>query len=81
MHDWSLLPSVHWLTTIFLWCIVHDKKCKSAAPTGIAAANVEIPRTDVAAATLHSLFELDVELKSKLDFARLDHEKVTREGP
>ena len=40
-------------------------------------ANVEIPRTDVAAATLHSWFDLDVELKSKLDFAKVDHEKVT----
>ena len=55
---------------------MHEKKCKSAAPTGTAAANVEIERTDVAAATLHSLFDLDVELKSKLDFARTDHEKV-----
>ena len=55
---------------------MHEKKCKSAAPTGIAAANVEIERTDVAAVTLHSLFDLDVELKSKLDFARTDHEKV-----
>jgi hypothetical protein len=39
-------------------------------------ANVEIPGSDVAASTLHSLFDLDIELKSKLDFSKLDHEKV-----
>ena len=66
-----------WLTTVYLWCIVNGKSTKAAAPTGIAAANVEIPRTDVAAATIHSLFDLDVELKTKLDLAKLDHEKVT----
>jgi hypothetical protein len=37
---------------------------------------VEIPGSDVAASTLHSLFDLDIELKSKLDFSKLDHEKV-----
>ena len=30
------------LTTVYLWCIVHGKKAKACAPTGIAAANVEI---------------------------------------
>ncbi len=34
-------------------------KVKAAAPTGIAAANVEIPKTDVAATTLHNMFEFD----------------------
>ena len=64
------------LTTVFLWCIVNDKKCKAAAPTGIAAANVEIEGTDVAATTLHAMFDLDTEFKTKLDFAKLDHAKV-----
>jgi hypothetical protein len=41
------------LATVYLWCIVHSKKCKAAAPTGIAAANVEIENTDVAATTIH----------------------------
>ena len=27
---------------VYLWCIVHGEKCNSLAPTGIAAANVEI---------------------------------------
>ena len=39
-------------------------------------ANVEIPGSDVAASTLHSLFDLDIELKSKLDFSELDYEEV-----
>ena len=30
------------LTTVYLWCIVHGRKAKACAPTGIAAANVEI---------------------------------------
>jgi RecG-like helicase len=30
------------LTTVYLWCLCHGKKAKACAPTGIAAANVEI---------------------------------------
>ena len=30
------------LETVYLWCIVHGKKAQACAPTGIAAANVEI---------------------------------------
>ena len=58
------------------WCIVHGLSCKAAAPTGIAAANVEVEGTDVTATTLHALLELDGELKTKLDLAKLDHAKV-----
>jgi len=61
---------------VYLWCIVNGKATKAAAPTGIAAANVEIAGTDVAASTLHSLFDLDVELKTKLDLSKVEHEKV-----
>ena len=32
--------------------------------------------TDVSALTLHSTFDLDVELKTKLDLSKVDHEKV-----
>ena len=32
--------------------------------------------TDVQASTIHSLFELDYDLKSKLDLAKTDHPKV-----
>ena len=45
------------LSSVYLFCIVHAFNCKAAAPTGIAAANIEIPRTDVRATTLHALFE------------------------
>ena len=55
---------------MFLFCIVRGLRCKAAAPTGIAAANIEIPRTDVRASTLHALFEFDNEYKTKLDFTK-----------
>ena len=42
------------LTTVFLLCLVHKIKCKAAAPTGIAAANIEEAGTDIGATTLHS---------------------------
>ena len=64
------------LTTVYLWCIVNGKKAKAAAPTGIAAANVEIEGTDVSATTIHAMLDLDCELKTKLDFAKLGHPKV-----
>ena len=38
------------LTTVYLWCIVNGKKAKACAPTGIAAANVEVEGN---ALTLH----------------------------
>ena len=55
---------------------MNGKRCKAAAPTGIAAANVEIEGTDVSAATIHTLFDLDTEFKSKLDFAKLSNTRV-----
>ena len=64
------------LTTVYLWCLVHGKKAKACAPTGIAAANVEIPGTDVNAITIHNLLDLDGDLQTKLDFAKLGHPKV-----
>ena len=30
------------LTTVYLWCILNGKNAKACAPTGIAAANVEV---------------------------------------
>ena len=64
------------LSAVFLWCIVNDKKAKAAAPTGVAAANIWIDGTDVAATTVHAMLDLDCELKTKFDFAKLDHTKV-----
>ena len=64
------------LTTVYLWCIVHGKKTKAAAPTGIAAANIEVEGTDVCANTIHTVFDLDTEFKTKLDLAKLNNTKV-----
>ena len=43
---------------------------------GIAAANIEIAKTDVAAVTIHNLFEFDGEFSSRMDFAKLTSSKV-----
>ena len=51
-------------------------ECLAAAPTGIAAANIEIDGTDICAATLHSVFDLDGTYKSKLDFTKPGADKV-----
>ena len=61
---------------MFLWCLLHGKKTNAAAPTGIAAANIEIEGTEVQATTIHNLFDLDSEFRSKLDFAKFEHSKV-----
>jgi hypothetical protein len=51
-------------------------QCLAAAPTGIAAANIEIDGTDICAATLHSVFDLDGKYESKLDFTKPGADKV-----
>ena len=61
---------------MYLWCIVNGKKAKAAAPTGIAAANVEIEGTEVAATTIHAMLDLDCDLKCKLDLTKLGDPKV-----
>ena len=37
---------------------------------------MEVEGTDVRASTLHALFDLDGELHTKLDFAKMDNAKV-----
>ena len=64
------------MTTGYLWCVVHGMNCLAAAPTGIAAANIEIEGTDICAATLHSVFDLDGKYESKLDFTKPGIDKV-----
>ena len=64
------------MTTVYLWCLVHKKKTKACAPTGIAAANIEIEKTDVGATTIHNVFDFDGEYKSRLDFSKLENAKV-----
>merc|ERR1712155_497837 len=75
-HHYSLSsPSVSagrsfLLTTVFLWCLMEGIDTKAAAPTGIAAANVEIDGTQVSATTVHNLFDFNSEHVSQLDFRR-----------
>ncbi len=50
-----------------------------AAPRSIpriAASNIEIEKTGVSATTLHNMFELDGEYKTKLDFGKTASPKV-----
>ena len=51
-------------------------ECLAAAPTGIAASNIEAEGTDICAATLHSVFDLDGKYESKLDFTKPGADKV-----
>jgi hypothetical protein len=64
------------LTTVYLWCLCKSMRVKACAPTGIAAANIDLSGTDVSASTIHSLFDLDGEMITKLDFAKVDTPKV-----
>lgn len=49
---------------------------KACAPTGIAAANIDLPGTNVNANMIRSLFDLDGKMISKLDFSKADDPKV-----
>ena len=64
------------LTTVYLWCLSNGKRCKAAAPTGIAAANVAVTGCDVRASTLHNVFDFDGDMRTSLDFSKLTHPKV-----
>ena len=64
------------LTSVYLWCLVNKYKVLAGAPTGIAAANIEEPYTDVGAVTLHNMLELDQNCKTKLDLSNMEHFKV-----
>ncbi len=64
------------LTTVYLWCLLRGLKVTAAAPTGIAAANIDLPGTSVSATTIHNLFEMDGEWHSGLDYAKMENRKV-----
>ena len=64
------------LTTVFLWCILNDMNAKACAPTGIAAANIELEGTLVGASTMHNMFDFDGSYASKLDFNKTSTDKV-----
>ena len=62
-----------------LWCIVNGRRARAAAPTGIAASNIEIEGTSVNATTLHAMFGFDLDLKTQLDFAKSETDKKIKE--
>ena len=55
------------IETLFLWAVLNGHNVKAAAPTGIAAARLRMPRTPVSATTLHYLFKLSIDGESKVD--------------
>ena len=57
------------LEALFLWAILNGHNVKAAAPTGIAAARLRMPRTPLSATTLHYLFGLSIDGESKIDTA------------
>ena len=66
------------LETLHLWCFLHGHSAQGAAPTGIAAARVHVPRTPVEAYTLHYLFGLKPRGGSKVDPTRPESEQTKR---
>ena len=60
------------LTTVYLWCLVKKISVLAGTPTGIAAANIEEPYTDIRAVTLHNMMELDQNCKTKLDLSNME---------
>ena len=64
------------LTTLYLYCLTKKIAVKAAAPTGIAASNIDVPGTAVGAETLHFLLAMDGELNTKFDVSRQDDPKI-----
>ena len=61
------------LESLFLWSLIHGGQPQACAPTGIAAARIFVPRTAVKATTFHNLFQLSVDLESKIDPGNNEH--------
>ena len=66
------------LETLFLWCHLHGHTVRAAAPTGIAAARLRLPRTPVHASTLHWLMGLSIDGESTLDPTNAEDEGTKR---
>ena len=45
---------------------------------GIAASNIEVEDTDIFASTIHSAFDLDNNLTTKLDLSSMENKKVKK---
>ena len=61
---------------MYLYCLLNGKKVRACAPTGIAAAHIELEGTAVSASTLHCFFDFDGSYESRLDFSKTTNEKV-----
>ena len=48
------------LETVYIWATLMGHRVQACAPTGIAAARLQVPRTPVRAFTLHHLFGLNM---------------------
>ena len=66
------------LETLFLWSHLRGHTVRAAAPTGIAAARLRLPRTPVHASTLHWLMCLSIDGESKLDPSNPEDEGTKR---
>ena len=66
------------LETLFLWYHLHGHTVRAAAPTGIAAARLRLPRTPVHASTLHWRMGLSIDGESKLDPTNAEDEGTKR---
>ena len=64
--------------TVFFCCQFNGHTVRAAAPTGIAAARLRVPRTPVHATTLHWLCARSVEAESKLDPTNAEDEATKR---
>jgi len=60
------------LTTLYLWCELNGLRVCAGAPTGIAAANIEIAGTSIHATTIHNLLKLNPSLDTNFDFERCE---------
>ena len=60
------------LETVYMWAILKGHRVEACAPTGIAAARLRVPRTEVSAHTIHHLFGLNIELQSSIDPSKPD---------
>ena len=49
---------------------------RACAPTGIAAANIELEGTPIAASTVHSFFDFNTSYQSNLDLGQTTNAKV-----
>ena len=55
------------METLYMWCLLNNHIPEACAPTGIAAARINVARTAVQAYTIHNLFQLNLQLQSKID--------------